>query len=60
MFAADLKISKRLCEYEELSRDIRQETRTPCLTVKRKEYLSDILAQVTNFGRMLDNDDKFD
>ena len=45
MFAADVKISKRLTEYEYLLRDIRREAKSPSLTFKRDEKLHSILTK---------------
>lgn len=60
MFAADVKVSKRLTEYERLLRDIRQEAKSPNLTFKKNEQLWDKLIKIKNIGTLVEDTSKPD
>lgn len=52
MFAADVKVSKRLIEYERLLQDIRWETKSSILTFRRNEQLFDMLETMDVIGTL--------
>ena len=60
MFAADVKVSKRLTEYERLLSDIHQEAKSPNLTFKKNEQLWDMLIKIKNIGTLVEDNSKSD
>ena len=54
MFAADVKISKRLKDYERLLKDTRYEIKSPMITFHRHGELAALLAKATDLGSLTD------
>ena len=54
MFAADVKVSKRLADYERLLRDIRRESTSICLTFKNNDQILDMLSNTKSIGTLME------
>ena len=52
MFAADVKISKRLKDYERLLKDTRYEIKSPMITFHRHEELAALQTKTTDLGSL--------
>ena len=55
MFAADVKVSKRLAEYDRLLKEIQPMTSLPSLTFKRNDQLWDLLINIKNIGLLVEH-----
>ena len=54
MFAADVKVSKRLADYERLLRDIRRESTSISLTFKNNDQILDMLVNTKSIGTLIE------
>ena len=52
MFAAEVKVSKRLAEYERLLRDINREAKSTRIKFRKNDAILDMLANITNIGTL--------
>ena len=55
MFAADVKVSKRLTEHECLLREIHREAKSPSLTFRKNDQLVDMLIKIKNIGALVEH-----
>ena len=52
MFAADVKVTNRLKEYEQVLQDLYQEAKTPLMTFTRNKQMTDMLNQLDKLGNL--------
>ena len=52
MFAADVKVTNRLKEYEQVLQDLYQEAKTPLMTFTRNKQLTDMQNQLDKLGNL--------
>ena len=52
MFAADIKVTNRLKEYEQVLHDLYQEAKTPLMSFTRNKQLTDMLIQLEKLGNV--------
>ena len=55
MFAADVKVSKRLVEYDNLLKDIHGETKSQGLTFRKNDQILDMLVNIKNIGTLVEH-----
>ena len=55
MYAADVKVSKRLAEYDRLLKEIQRGTSSPSLTFRKNDQLWELLINIKNIGTVVEH-----